>query len=179
MPAMEYERLYRLRYGIELLFSCVYGPFFSDIPNALAEAVTYLKSQKSNEGAQLYTGGAFISESFDRGKVPVKGVYLSHPPDENGDYIAVDQWLEAVIEGFSIAQTIDDLYSRPIFYPPSWERKSDGPVSVEELLQCNTDLSFGPEGWVAEALSHVNDPLGRFRALAVALRHRTGLKQEG
>lgn len=174
---MDYRRNYRLRHDIDLLIDCAYGPFFSLLLEFLSGAVTHFKQQRDICKTGAYADGPYIYESFDRGSEPVIGMYLTHGPDEKGGHLTVDQWLEAVVEAFSVAETIDNLFSQ-IFYPPSYERKSTGPVSIEELLQCNPQLSFAPGGWAAEALGHVNDPLGRFIGLDIALRHRLGLPQE-
>jgi hypothetical protein len=118
----------------------------------LSNAVNYFKDQRDVRKVAVYTAGPYRAYIEHNGVIFAR-LEISHPPDESANFLSTADWTDAVIDVFSVADTVQDLVRQKTAY-----RKAIA--------------TTGERGWVREALNLIPKPGGDLQALALKMKER-------
>jgi hypothetical protein len=142
-----------IRHGLKLSLTQPVEPVpIRGLVNLLADAINYFKDQRDVRKVATYAAGPYSAQIEHNGVIFAR-LEISHPGDESKNFISTAKWTDAVIDVFSVADTVQDLIRQKTAY-----RKAIA----------NT----GEHGWIREALNLIRKPGGDLQALALKMEER-------
>jgi hypothetical protein len=140
-----------LRHGLKLTLGqpVEHVPLYG-LVNLLADAMTFFKEQRDTRKVATYSSGPYVAVVENRG-VTFARLEISHPGDDNENFLSTADWTDAVIDVFSVADTVQDIVRQKAAYRKAIART-------------------GKKGWIREALKLIGTPVGDLQALALNMK---------
>ena len=138
-----------LRHGLRLTLAQLvqHVPIYA-LGDLLSDAIKYFKDQRGVRKVPIYSAGPYRAAVEHRG-VTFAQLEISHPGDETEDFLSTANWTDAVIDAFSVADTVQQkaAYRKAI-------------------------ARTGERGWVRDALNLIGKPGGDLQVLALKMKER-------